>query len=246
MREQPTVIWEATRTPRSRSPHELTTFEAYCLVNQIAKLAPKRFVIGGEDPLSRGDVDQLVDHARKRGLDPAVTLAPTLNSTAESIARLRRNGLSRIIVSLQGSSGDRHDTSCGVAGSYGRTLNLIGLASSACIDVEVDTLVTSDNVANLDAIYDLIEPLGVAAWNVHLPVPRAGVDAFSRGHVAQTIALVERLRRDGLTEIRLIDPGMPAVFITSEGYVRNGEFALANSGDLRQESLPRICRQLGH
>jgi len=249
MKQQPTVIWEMTRAcelqcrhcphplDRSRSPRELTTYEAYCLVNQVVKLSPKRFVMSGGDPLARGDVYQLVDHARRRGLSPALTLSPTANATADAIARLRRNGLARIIVSLEGASSDSHDTSCGVPGSYRRTLHIIGTALCSGIDVEVNTLVTRYNIAILDAIYDRIERLGVVAWNIYLPVPNRSVDALSDDEVSYVNAVAEGLRLRGLAEIRIIDPAVATVFITSDGQVRNGEFVTTNSGDLRRESL---------
>jgi len=253
MKPQPTVIWELTRAcelqclhcphpaDRTRSPHELTTYEAYGLVNQVVQLAPRRFIISGGDPLTRDDVYQLVDHARRRGLKPAVALSPTANATVEAIARLRRNGLSRIIVSLEGPSADIHDASCGIAGSYLRTLHIIGTALTSGIDVEVNTLVTRDNLPILDAVYERIERMGVVAWNLYLPVPHPGVDPLSATEVSQVRAIIERLRIRGLTEIRLMDPDLSTVFITSEGYVREGEFVSGNSGDLRRESLTAIC-----
>lgn len=253
MKQQPTVVWELTRAcelqcrhcphplDRSRSPRELTTYEAYCLVNQVAKLSPKRFVISGGDPLARGDVYQLVDHARRRGLSPALTLSPTANATTEAIARLRRNGLARIIVSLEGASADSHDTSCGVPGSYRKTLHIIDTALCSGIDVEVNTLVSRYNITTLDAIYDRIERLGAVAWNIYFPVPNRSIGALSDDEVSYVNAIAESLRLRGLTEIRVIDPAVRTVFITSEGQVRNGEFVTTNSGDLRRESLASIC-----
>ena len=253
MKQQPTVIWELTRAcelqcrhcphplDRSRSPRELTTYEAYCLVNQLVKLSPKRFVISGGDPLARGDVYQLVDHAQRRGLRPAITLSPTANTTVDAISRLRRNGLTRVIVSLEGASAESHDTSCSVPGSYRQTLHIIGTALSSGIDVEVNTLVTVYNIALLDAIYDRIERLGVVAWNIYLPVPNAVIGSLSDGEIAHVTAVAEHLRLRGLTEIRLIDPSVSTLFITSEGYVRNGEFASTNMGDLRRGSLAAVA-----
>jgi MoaA/NifB/PqqE/SkfB family radical SAM enzyme len=193
-------------------------------------------------PLVRDDVYQLVDHAHRRGLKPAVTLSPTANATTDAIARLRRNGLSRIIVSLEGASADSHDESCGMAGSYRRTLHIIGTALLSGIDVEVNTLVTRDNIDVLDALYERIERLGVVAWNVYVPVLQPGVEPLSAPEVSQVQKLAERLRLDGLMEVRLVDPGLSTVFITSEGYVRGGEFVSATSGDLRRNSLTQICR----
>jgi MoaA/NifB/PqqE/SkfB family radical SAM enzyme len=255
MKSQPTVIWEMTRAcdlkcrhcphpaDRSRNPRELTTFEAYCLVNQVVGLEPKSFVISGGDPLARSDVYQLVDHARRRGLHPAIALAPTANATPDAIARLRRNGLSRVIVSLEGPNGDAHDAFTGIGGSWRNTLHIIGTALMSGIDVEVNTLVTSDRIADLQSIYDRVERLGAVAWNLYFPVARpSSFRVLDAGEILAVNALIERLRVCGLTEIRRIDASVPTVFITSEGYVRNGELVSVNAGDLRARSLAAICR----
>jgi MoaA/NifB/PqqE/SkfB family radical SAM enzyme len=247
MKQQPTVIWELTRAcelkcrhcphaaDRSRNARELSTFEAYGLVNQVVKLAPKRFVLSGGDPLARGDVYQLVDHAQRRGLRPAVTIPPTRNASVDAIARLRRNGLSRIIVSLEGDCAESHDAACGMAGAYSRTLHIVGMALCSGIDVEVNTLVTEENLATLDGISQRIEKLGVVAWNLYLSVPSVGLD------VAAVMSFVERLRQRSLLEIRVMDAAVSTVFISSEGYVRNGELVTTNMGDLRRRSLAAIC-----
>ena len=152
------------------------------------------------------------------------------------------NGLSRVIVSLEGAPGGSHRESCGVPGSYRRTLHIIGAALTSGIDVEVNTPVTRDNLSTFDATYERIERLGVVTWNVYLPVPHAGVEPLSTAEASEARSVLERLCTRGLTEIRLIDPAVPTVFITSEGYVRNGEFVSGNSGDLRRKSLTQICR----
>jgi AdoMet-dependent heme synthase len=258
MTQKPTVIWQLTRAceldcrhcphpnDRSRNAQELTTYECYCLVNQVVQLSPARFILSGGDPLMRDDVYQLVDHARRRGLDPSVVLSPTANATSDAIARLRRNGLARIIVSLDGSSAESHETACGVAGSYMRTLHIIGTALTAGIDVEVNTLVTRDNIGILEAIYERIERLGIAAWNVHLPMPSAAIEPLNADEVEYVQSVVRRLRTRGLAQIRLVDAAVPTIFITSEGYVRNCEFGTDTSGDLRRSSLKQICQACNH
>ena len=79
----PTVMWELTRAcdlhcsnctigaTEMRGANELSTYEAYKTIDQIAALAPREFILTGGDPLERDDVVQIVNYARRRGLDPA-------------------------------------------------------------------------------------------------------------------------------------------------------------------------------
>ena len=105
------VVWQLTRecdlgckdcatTKVHAQTLELTTFEAYKTIDQIAAAKPKRFVISGGDPLARKDIFEIVEYARRRGLEPAVNVSPTRRLTAASINQLFRNGLRRLIFTL--------------------------------------------------------------------------------------------------------------------------------------------------
>lgn len=183
----PTIFWQITREcdlgchdclvaaegPR-RGVEELSTFEAYRTIDQIAELQPKRFVITGGDPLTRHDFFELVDYAHRRGLSPAVLVSPTRTLTPESIEGLRRAGLTRLIFNINASSPLRHDGLYGTPGSFGATDRSMRWARDAGLAVEVNTLVTRRTVSDLAAIADLIKVFAVAAWNIYFFVPIAG------------------------------------------------------------------------
>ncbi|MGH9419763.1 MAG: radical SAM protein, partial [Thermoanaerobaculia bacterium] len=79
----PVVMWELTRAcdlhcrnctigaTGNRGANELSTYEAYKTIDQIAALTPREVIMTGGDPLERADVDQIVNYARRRGLDPS-------------------------------------------------------------------------------------------------------------------------------------------------------------------------------
>ena len=76
--QSPVVTWELTRACRlscvhcpvgaqqKRSPLELSTYEAYKTIDQIAALRPQELILTGGDPLERSDIYQLLDYARRR------------------------------------------------------------------------------------------------------------------------------------------------------------------------------------
>jgi len=182
-----TIIWQLTRNcelgcndclsvadPFRANSRELTTFEAYKAIDQIAALKPQRFIISGGDPLMRKDIFELVQYARRRGLDPILNVSPTRKLTAESISHLRRNGLRRLVFSLNGSSPQRHDSIAAVPGSFSATVRGLRWAHDAGIKIEINTLVTRKTIGDLAAIAEIIDPFGVDAWNVHFLVPFPG------------------------------------------------------------------------
>lgn len=181
---RPTVKWEITRScdltcrhsakpddDRRPATEELSTYEAYKTVDQIASLNPRQLIIAGGDPLARSDVFQIVDYARHRGLKPAIELVPTANLTAEAIDKLNGSGVATFIFSIDGATPARHNLLTGLRGSFERTADAIDWARKTCLPIEVNTMLTRRSISDLVPIGDLLSTLGVAAWNVLLPVP---------------------------------------------------------------------------
>lgn len=181
---QPTVIWEITGScdlycfycpdpvdDRRRSVEQLSTYEAYKTVDQIASLNPKKFIISGGDPLARPDLFQIVEYAHRRGLRPAVALIPTLNLTAEPVVKLHDSGAATVIFSLNGPTAALHDVSIGLRGAFERTMRAIERARTAGLAVEINTLLTRRSIGDLVAIAGLLTSLGVQAWNIYFVVP---------------------------------------------------------------------------
>ena len=135
------VIWENTRAcdlacvhcraaaqPR-RSQFELTTEEGFHLIDEVADLKPRVFVITGGDPLKRDDTYDMIRHAKDRGLEPALTPSASPLLTEAAISRMKRHGLARIALSLDASRADLHDDFRRVKGSYDLTLRAIRAAT---------------------------------------------------------------------------------------------------------------------
>jgi radical SAM protein with 4Fe4S-binding SPASM domain len=216
----PIVMWELTRAcdlhcrnctigaTESPGSNELTTYEAYKTIDQIATLAPREFIITGGDPLEREDIVQIVNYARRRGLDPALVASPTSQLTADAIALLERNGLTRIIFSIDGSTPDVHQAAHGVVGTFAATLRAMRWAENARLAVEVNTLVTRRNAADLTAIADLIRPVGITRWNIHFLVPLIAStrpDMLDAGEVERLFATIDAIRGRESFAVRVVE-----------------------------------------
>ncbi|MDO9446048.1 MAG: radical SAM protein, partial [Dehalococcoidia bacterium] len=103
-----TVAWELTRAcalacvhcraeaqPRPH-PEELTTAEAYEVVDQLADLKPPVLVLTGGDPLMRADLFDIASRAISRGLRVAVSPTTTALVTRERLERLRDLGVTMV------------------------------------------------------------------------------------------------------------------------------------------------------
>ena len=214
------LMWELTRAcklsclhcpigaQQRRSPLELSTYEAYKTIDQIAQLKPEQFVITGGDPFERNDLEQLVDYAVRRGVSPALTVSATPAISGAAISRLRRAGLSRMIISLDGPTPERHDAVRGLSGQFAATLQAIRWARTAELPLEVNTLVTPANAFDLDLLAKLLGELGIVRWNLFFVVPVGGA---KRGEVlpgSEVDRVFDRLMKIGATvpfEIRTFE-----------------------------------------
>src|SRR5436305_14636201 len=128
------VIWEVTQAcdlaclhcracaQSLRNPLELSTDEGRKLIDEVAALQAPVFVLTGGDPLKRPDIYDLVEYASKRGIRISLTPSATPMLTQDAIGELKRRGLARLAISLDGPTAEIHDGFRRVAGSYDCTL----------------------------------------------------------------------------------------------------------------------------
>jgi len=177
------IIWESTRAcdlacvhcraaaqPR-RSQFELTTEEGFRLIDEIAQMQPRVFVITGGDPLKREDTFDMISYARERGLEPSLTPSATPLLTEEAVAKMKRHGLARMAISLDASNATLHDNFRRVPGSFDLTMRALYAARREGIPVQVNTTVTRRTIGDLPRMVPLLEETGIVMWSVFFLVP---------------------------------------------------------------------------
>jgi AdoMet-dependent heme synthase len=177
------VIWEMTQAcdlkcahcranaQSKRHPLELSTAEAFHLIDQIASMRVPLFVLTGGDPLKRPDLHAIVQYACRRGVRTSLTPSTTPLLVRDEIFKLKESGLMRLAISLDGSTADLHDDFRGIPGSYKRALEAISWCHEAGLPVQVNTTVSRRNFADLDKMIELLNSLRVVLWSVFFLVP---------------------------------------------------------------------------
>ena len=272
----PIVQWELTRlcdqhcqgcptgANENRDPNELSTYEAYKTVDQIAALRPREVIITGGDPLQREDVYQIVDYARRRGLDPALVLTASRELTFDALAKLEQNGLRRVIFSVDTPTAPVQPA--------------MQFAAAAGLAIEANTLVLRNNVDELEAIASLLRSFEVRRWNVHFLVPVGAsrtLPMLTAGEVERVFATLDEIREREQLPIRTVeaphyrrfrvqrmlearlaggdegeldvfdaalDGVRSFVYVSHAGDVRPSEFAPHSAGNLRYRDLGVIYR----
>lgn len=217
--DHPVVMWELTRAcdlhcrnctigaTESRGTSELSTYEAYKTIDQISTLGPRELIMTGGDPLERTDIDQIVNYARRRGLDPSLVMSPTSYLTKAALENLKNNGLSRIVLSIDGSVPEIHEAGHGIAGTFALTLLAASMAKQAGLAIEINTLITKTNAGDLDAIADLIHSMEIVRWNLHFLVPLRSTHAgaITAEEAEHLFATIDDIRRREPFAIRVVE-----------------------------------------
>jgi radical SAM protein len=177
------VIWETTQAcdlacvhcracaQPKRSLLELTTDEAKRFIQDVADLRPPIFILTGGDPLKRVDIYHLVEYAASLGLRPAMTPSVTPLLTLTAIQELKKAGLSRMAVSLDGSRPELHDAFRGVHGAFSRTLEAIHWANEAHLPIQINTCISKRNLYDLDNMAALLRQFRIVLWSAFFLVP---------------------------------------------------------------------------
>lgn len=205
------VIWEVTRACAlacvhcraealpHRNPAELTTEEGKRLVDRVAAFGPRPplFVLTGGDPLRRRDVAELVRHGVHRGLSVSMTPSGTAAATHERLKELRDAGLSRLAISLDGSTPNAHDAFRRVRGSHAFTMRIIGDAQRLELPLQINTTVSRETLDDLPAIADAVAASDAVLWALFflIPVGRANAgQALSAQEIERVLEWAADLR----------------------------------------------------
>ncbi|MFP4053059.1 MAG: radical SAM protein [Phycisphaerae bacterium] len=165
--KKPIVVWNCTRMCNLRCRHcysaacaepaddEMSTGEAKAMIDDLAAFGVPVLLFSGGEPLMRPDIMELISHARSTGLRTVLSSNGTLID-AHVAARLADVGLHYAGISLDGLEAT-NDAFRGVPGAFARTLQGIRRCREMGVKTGLRLTLNRRNVAELPAIFDLIE-----------------------------------------------------------------------------------------
>lgn len=174
------VFWESTRAcllackhcraeaQATAVPGELTKKESLRFIDSLAAFerpAPILVITGG-DALMRPDLAELVTHARDRGVHVALAPSVTPLITDARLDEFRGLGVKVASLSLDGASAATHEGMRGIEGHFAATLDALRQLRSHGFVVQVNTVVTSDNVEELPTVARIVRDSGASIWEV--------------------------------------------------------------------------------
>lgn len=153
-----------------RSQHELTTKEAFDLIDQIAEMSRPILVLTGGEPLYRSDVFEIATYAKKKGLTTALASNGTLIDRWMA-KRIKLAGIGRVSISLDGATAETHDSFRGIPGSFEAALQGAKNLYDHGISVQFNTTIAKHNEHELEQIFQLAQDREAAALHLFMLVP---------------------------------------------------------------------------
>lgn len=140
-------------------------------IRQVERAEPAHFVITGGDPMSRTDIHVLISFADGLGIPVSLSPSATPRLLREDFTLLKRLGVQRMSLSIDGPDEASHDAFRGVKGAWGWTIEAVRRCHEAGIGLQINTTITRDNMGALDAFEATVSSLSPDLWSVFLLVP---------------------------------------------------------------------------
>jgi len=165
--KKPVVVWNMTRRCNLRCIHcysssqnirygnELTPAEAKAMIRDLATFGSPVILFSGGEPLMHRGLPELARYAVDQGMRAVISTNGTL-ITRQNAAAFKEIGLSYVGVSLDGMK-VTHDHFRGVEGAFDTAMNGIRTCRDLGIKVGVRFTINRHNVADVPAIFDLLE-----------------------------------------------------------------------------------------
>ncbi len=162
-------------------PDELSTEASLGLIDQLSKFpSPPMLVLTGGDPFCREDIFQLIEHAKRVGLETSITPSATPLVTNGAIGRLKQAGIHRMAISIDGADAETHDEFRGFEGSFERSFEILREARRIGLPTQINTTLTPGNFGQLDAMAEMFSELEIVLWSVFFLVPVGRAESATR------------------------------------------------------------------
>ncbi len=186
-------VWEITEACNLRCVHcivtagrrgadELTTEEAFGLVDALAAEGCRTVALSGGEPLMRPDWHLIAERVISAGMN-AVLASNGLLIDDAAVARITGLGVRGVAISLDGTR-ETHEAIRGKR-SYDRAVSAIRRLVAAPVETAVMTQIHKDNLRELDEMYRTIVALGVDRWQLQIAVPAGRMLALERAYLIQ-------------------------------------------------------------
>jgi radical SAM protein with 4Fe4S-binding SPASM domain len=149
---------------------DLTTEEAFGVVDALRGAGHPLLILSGGEPLLRDDLEAIAGRAAAAGMPVALGTSGIL-LTHERAQRLRRAGVTAAAISLDSTDPHQHDAFRGAPGAFAGALAGMDACQEAGIRVQANVTVTPDNLDEVESVLSLAAGHGATSAQVFCFVP---------------------------------------------------------------------------
>jgi heme b synthase len=152
------------------TPQDLTTREAFAMIDAIAAVGQPVFVLSGGEPLFRPDIYEIARYASDAGLPVALATNGTLIDDRVA-QRIKDSGVRRVSISFDGADAPTHDAFRGLPGSFEAAIRGFKALQNVGLPVQINTTVAKHNQQQLEDVLTMAKDLGAVGLHLFLLVP---------------------------------------------------------------------------
>ena len=153
------------------SPEELNLSESRSFVDTLNDFkSPPILIFSGGEPLTREESFEVIEYASHHKL--RVVLATNGTLINKDIAKtLKKIGIQRVSISLDGATAKSHDGFRGLSGAYVKAMDGIEELKRVDLPFQINTTVTRRNLKEIEDIAELAVKIKAQALHIFLLVP---------------------------------------------------------------------------
>ncbi len=136
------------------TPDELSTAEAFRLIDDLSKWGIGLLIIDGGEPLCREDMLDVVKYASTRGIRTTIGSNGTLID--ETTARkMKEAGVMVVAISVDAADAQTHDSFRGMGGAFEQTLRGVEACRNAQLPFQFNTVIRKETLSQLEDLLRL-------------------------------------------------------------------------------------------
>jgi len=189
---------------RARRGRLLSLDQYRTLLDELAEMNVLHLALSGGEPLAHPDFWEIARYARGKGF--VVRIKSSGQSIGQRVARRLKKEVAPFVVelSLHGASTATYEQQTRVEGSFLRLMRSVPILLDAGLRVQFNTVLTSWNESEIEALYALADRFGVPLYVDPRVTPRDDSDLEPL-----SIAVTE----DGLRRLRLVQQSSVSVSV---------------------------------
>jgi radical SAM protein with 4Fe4S-binding SPASM domain len=144
------------------APDELSTDEAFRLMDDLSRWGIHLLIIDGGEPLCREDLLDIVKYATSKGIRTTVGSNGTLISK-EMAGRMLEAGVMAVAISVDGADARTHDSFRGIDGAFEQTISGLEACRDASLPFQLNMVIRKDTLSQLQDMLRLAVECGADA-----------------------------------------------------------------------------------